>query len=157
MRLGKKIVDIQGHRISYGQQGTHKGGKGATILRNTVSAVVYPGEFLEIECKDTSGLRDGDEVSIEPHVDSPCEGLWPTLVVSRVVNNTVRIPNNSDTMITVSRSQHVGVARRLISPSDIAPPVISTPPKEPMPAKSSILHSGLVTVDPNRQVVTGNN
>ena len=137
--LGKKIVDIKGYRISYGQKGKDKGGKGATILRNTVSAVVYPGEFLEVECKDTSGLCDGDEVSIEPHVDSPCDGLWPTPVVSRVVNNAVRIPNNSDTMIRVSRSQHVGVARRLISPEEVSPPplVTSALPSKSVPAVSS--------------------
>ena len=148
--LGRKVVDIKGLKIPYGQKGVNKGGNGATILRNTISAVVYPGDFLEVECKDTSGLCDGDEVSIEPHIDSPCDGMWPSPVISRVVNNVVRIPNNSDAMIRVSKSQHVGIVRRLISPDDVDPPVPALP-KKIVPA-TTLSHSALVTVDPNNQL-----
>ena len=151
VNLGRKFIDIQGLKIAYGQKGANKGGKGATILRNTVSAVVYPGEFLEVECKDSSGLCDGDEVSIEPHTDSPCEGMWPSPVISRVVNNAVRIPNNSGAMIKVSKSQHIGVARRLISPDDLDPPLPALP-KETVPAPTALSHSALVTTDPNKQL-----
>ena len=152
VHLGKKVIDIQGLRISYNQPGNARGKSGgSTILRNTVSTVVYPGEFLEVDCGNSPDLDDGVEVSIEPHIDSPDAGAWPSPVVSRVVNYVIRIPNNTDSLVKVSKSQHVAVARRLITPSDVQ--TLATTVQKNISAPSlPCSHSSLVVVDPNNQL-----
>ena len=95
--LRRKVVDIQGVKISYDQQPRDIRSKnGAMILPNTVSTVVYPGEFLELQCGDIQSLCDGEEVMVEPHLDSPDKGMRLSPIVSCIVNSSVRVPNNTE-------------------------------------------------------------
>ena len=114
-----------------------------------------PCEFLELDCGDSQEIRDGEEVSIEPHIDSPENGEWPVPITSRVVNNRVRIPNDSDSLIKVSKSQHVAVIRRLVTPEQVVAEEITSPVqmKQTKPVTTE-LHSSLVSLDPSNQLTS---
>ena len=56
---------------------------------------LFPGDYLEIHSDDLTCLED-EEISIEPRVDSPMQGRWPSPTVSRVIKGSVRIPYHSD-------------------------------------------------------------
>ena len=154
VHLKKRIVDIQGRRISYG--GPSRSDGRSSILRNTTSTVVYPGEFLELKCENAEEIKDGEEVTVEPHIDSPQNGNWPAPLVSRVVDNTVRIPNRSDSIVKLSKSQHVAVIRRLVTPDTV--PSKNNPTFTPALVRiakipDSNLHSSFVSLDPSNQLM----
>ena len=90
------------------------------ILRNSTSKVIMPGEFVEIQSKELCDF-DG-EVAIEPRIDSPLSGEWPSPQLSRVIQGTVRIPNDSDTPIRIAKNQHIAQIRRVKSLPNIASP-----------------------------------
>ena len=113
----KDEIYFQGKTVKYGSK--HQGSSSSIrmamshILRNPCSTVLYPGEFVEIDC--SSLLTDSDEVAVEPRFDSPAHGDWPEPSILRVVDGTVRLANNLDQPLKLSKNQQVGNARLLIS------------------------------------------
>ena len=66
----------------------------SVILRNDTSKVLYPGEYIEIYSDNLSNYEG--EIAIEPRTDSPLQGNWPAPSMSRVIQGTVRIPNETE-------------------------------------------------------------
>ena len=62
------------------------------ILRSDNSHVILPGEYLEFS-SDPLKSYEG-EIAIEPHRSSPLNGSWPQPEISRVIDGSIRIPNN---------------------------------------------------------------
>ena len=112
--FAKQQIFVDGKTVDYGAQPSRaKQGNVSSILRTSTHTVVYPGEFIEI--KDPKLAVFDDEIAIEPRFDSPQNGNWPAPGVSRVVDGSVRIPNNSDSPIYLAKNQHFGQINRVIS------------------------------------------
>ena len=123
----------------------------SVILRNDSSKVLYPGEYVEIH--DNSLMEYEGDVSIEPRIDSPLHGSWPSPTISRVIQGSVRIPNDTEEPIHLSRSKHFAQIRRVTTPvKSMDPPIIvQTPPvdnisKEPF--------SRSILLDPDNQLTS---
>ena len=105
VHLKQQSITIKGVDIPYGATSvkTHNIFQAEShILRNDSPKVIFPGEFLEIH-SNTLNKYNGREVAIEPRIDSPLNGNWPYPSVSRVIQNTVRIPNRSNEPIRLSK------------------------------------------------------
>ena len=93
------------------------------------------------------------EVAIEPQADLPQCRIWPSPLISRVIQGTVRIPNMSQEAIKRSKSQHIAQLRKVTSPqptpdSDAEPPPTATPlaiSKQP----TSQMFSAKIHLDPD--------
>ena len=125
----------------------------SVVLRNDASKVLYPGEFVEIS-SDSLAEYEG-EVSIEPRVDSPLEGCWPSPMISRVIQGTVRIPNDGVEPILLNKSGHLAQIRRVTSPAILVPPDDSSCSSTPASmaterALGPVKHSATVIVDPDK-------
>ena len=95
------------------------------------------------------------EVSIEPRVDSPLEGCWPSPMISRVIQGTVRIPNDGVEPILLNKSGHLAQIRRVTSPAILVPPNDSSCSSTPATmaterALGPVKHSATVIVDPDK-------
>ena len=88
------------------------------ILRNSCAKVVLPGDYYEFSSKDLHNFNG--EIVIEPHTESPLAGSWPTPTVSRVIQGTVRLQNDLNEPIPISKSQHLALVRRMTEPSELA-------------------------------------
>ena len=97
------------------------------ILRNSCAKVVLPGDFYEFSSTDLDSFNG--EVVIEPHTDSPLKGNWPTPTVSRVIQGTVRLQNDLNEPIPISKSQHLALVRRMTEPGECAPKAESSVPQ----------------------------
>ena len=121
VHMRSQEVSIMGVTVPYGAQSpppTHDIRRlEAVILRNDTSRVVYPGEFVEIQSTSLSNYEG--EVSIEPRVDSPLQGSWPSPTISRVIQGTVRIPNDTDEPIHLSKTKHFAQIRRVSTPTTV--------------------------------------
>ena len=98
-------------------------------------------------------------VSIEPRVDSPLQGSWPPPMISRVIQGTVRIPNDSSDPIYLAKSKHFAQIRRVTSPVILSSlqdtPQTALPlPKFTEPVVGPIKHSANVIVDPDNLLTT---
>ena len=113
--------------------------------------MLYPGEFVEIYDDSLSAFEG--EVSIEPRIDSPLEGEWPSPAISRVIQGTVRIPNDTEEPIHLSKSRHFAQIRRVSSPPDSTTinPLLLPPPIK-RDHTSDILHSSAISIDPDGQL-----
>ena len=113
--------------------------------------MLYPGEFVEI-ASDSLSAYEGD-VAIEPRVDSPMQGTWPSPTISRVIQGTIRIPNDTDEPIHLPKSKHFAQIRRVTSPS-VVDMSITQPQIGPVvpPNQGKISHSSSVLIDPDNQL-----
>ena len=118
------------------------------ILRSDTNQVLLPGDFVEFK---SDSLKDFEgEVAIEPHSSSLMYGSWPSPSISRVINGTVRIPNNSNDPIPVKRSQHFAQIRRVVTP--VITDVLGNKDiniQSKFNQNNSSNHSTLVTVNPD--------
>ena len=125
----------------------------SVVLRNDRSKVLYPGEYVEIH-SDALSEYEG-EISIEPRADSPLQGMWPPPMISRVIQGTVRIPNDGAEPIHLGRSSHIAQIRRVVSLAtlhDAQTPADPKPPPSVTPIELTvgpIKHSANVSVDPD--------
>ena len=84
--LSKELISINGQLIPYGsrpesiQHSVFR--TESVILRNDKERVLFPGDYLEISSNQLSSYEN-EEVSIEPRVDSPSQGSWPSPTISR--------------------------------------------------------------------------
>ncbi len=124
IHLKTERITIKGITIPYGA-GKEKQGRRSMIsskvrridscvIRNDISKVILPGDFVEVSSKEI-GEFDG-EVSIEPRSDFPYNGTWPSPVITRVIDGTVRIPNLGNEPIKLAKSQHIAQMRRVTCP-----------------------------------------
>ena len=54
-----------------------------------------------------------------PRSEYPDLGLWPDRSISRVMQGTVRIPNNNDDFIHICKSQYIAQIRRVVTPPSV--------------------------------------
>ena len=112
--LGEDKFSIHGKIYSYGTRNTSTSQVyrvQSLVLRNSVSQVVLPGEYVEV---DTPTLEPyNGEVAVEPRTDSPNDGCWPEPSITRVVEGRIRIPNNTSSPIHLKRQQHFAQMRRV--------------------------------------------
>ena len=159
VHLGAEEISLNQKRIPYGsrpnsiQHDIYR--VQSTVLRNDSTSVVYPGEYLEIHNQAISHYEG--EVAIEPRTDSPANGNWPPPTISRVINGTVRIPNETNSPVYVSKSQHIATIRRVTTPTPPTPfhqsEVISPASKPITDCKpKSIPFSSNISVDPDGQL-----
>ena len=163
MKVNKIMIDFESEliclrqlKIAYGARSRQEVSSiriaESFILKNDSAQVVMPGEFIEVHSKDLEHF-DG-EVSIEPRIESPRNGLWPERSLTRVIQGSVRIPNLGDEPLVLKRSQQFAQIRRVTAPmSDVSS-------GQPQPKKSHVSegspslenYSGRVTVDPDGQL-----
>jgi len=150
--MGSDEISIHGIRIPYGckpsdQHEIYRVQTSSSIVRSSFPAVIYPGEYLEINDSDFSKYEG--EIAIEPRIDSPLDGTWPKHAISRIVGGTLRIPNDTSEPVHVKKSQHLATVRKVTSPPST--PLLTAPTTPPMiPHKpSSLPFSSAVTLDPN--------
>ena len=73
------------------------------ILRNSSSTVLYPGEYVDFDCRVAVACGD-TEVAVEPRMDSPAHGDWPEPSILQVIDGTIRIPNNLSQPLKLSKN-----------------------------------------------------
>ena len=154
--LSREMISIHGKLIPYGsrpesiQHSVYRAE--SIILRNDREKVLYPGDYLEIHSDELAPYED-EEISIEPRVDSPMQGRWPSPTISRVIQGSVRIANNSEEPVRIGKCQHFAQIRRVTTsdvlassssyvpnPSTTAEPCSKTPP---------VPHSSTIKLDPD--------
>ena len=148
--LHTETIIIKGITIPYGskpasiQHDVYR--MDSVVLRNNSSQVLLPGEFVEFTSPSLSTYEG--EIAIEPRVDSPLEGQWPAPAVTRVINGSVRIPNDSSQPIHLPRSSHIGQIRRVTTPEILQSMELPQRPKQPIPPPEHF--SDIVSVDPDQ-------
>jgi hypothetical protein len=122
------------------------------ILRNeNASKVILPGEFVEIHCKFPKSFEG--EVAIEPRSDSPHNGEWPEPEITRVIQSTIRIPNNRSEPVALSRLQHFAQIRRVFTPDAIPRTISPSPtPQKATDITKHGLFSDAISIDPDNQL-----
>ena len=151
--LSRDLISIDGQLVPYGsrpesiQHTVYRAE--SVILRNDKETVLYPGDYIEINSTDLSDYDD-QEVAIEPRVDSPMLGSWPSPTISRVIQGSVRIPNHTDEPVRIGKCQHFAQIRR-VTTSDIlasySTPIPLSPPPTTLPPSPPLHHSAAVHTD----------
>ena len=151
--LSRDLISIDGQLVPYGsrpesiQHTVYRAE--SVILRNDKETVLYPGDYIEINSTDLSDYDD-QEVAIEPRVDSPMLGSWPSPTISRVIQGSVRIPNHTDEPVRIGKCQHFAQIRR-VTTSDIlasySTPIPLSPPPATLPPSPPLHHSAAVHTD----------
>ena len=151
--LSRELISIDGQLIPYGSrpesvQHTIYRAE-STILRNDRERVLYPGDYLEINSTDLSNYN-GQEVAIEPRVDSPMRGSWPPPAITRVIQGSIRIPNHTDEPVRIAKCQHFAQINRVTTAEVLASHSSATPvlpPRTLSPSSPSTHHSAAVHTD----------
>ena len=120
VHLKKEMITIGSFNFAYGTKPPRKYDIFRTesvILCSDSSHVILPGEYLEFSSEPLKPYEG--EISIEPHRSSPMGGSWPEPNISRVIDGSIRIPNNSGEAISFSKLQHFAMIRRVITLSDL--------------------------------------
>ena len=152
----REMISIAGKLIPYGsrpesiQHAIFR--SESVILRNDKERVLFPGDYVEINSADLGRYED-QEICIEPRVDSPLQGCWPSPSISRVIQGSVRIPNNSNEPIKLNKCQHFAQIRRVTTSeilSSVSSPLSSHTPLIPKPsAPLSVPFSSTIKTDPD--------
>ena len=160
IHLRQEEISIDGKRIPYGSKPDSIQHDvfyaDSVILRNDTSKVLYPGEYIEIY-SDNLSIYEG-EIAIEPRTDSPLQGNWPAPSISRVIQGTVRIPNETEEPIHISKCKHFAQVRRVTIPSLVshsahdvfADSNYRLPPTVTSNTKSTFFTSS-ISIDPDKQ------
>ena len=150
----RQLISINGTLIPYGSRPEsiqHSVFRAeSVILRNDRERVLFPGEYLEISSNELANY-ESDEVAIEPRTDSPLQGSWPSPTISRVIQGSIRIPNQSAEPIKINKCQHFAQIRRVttseILTSITQTPVLPAPSPKNQPATP---YSSAVATDPDK-------
>ena len=149
--LYEEIIYIRGEPFPYGTKlpaPSTPPGQQSHVLRNAAGKVVYPGEYLELQ--DSSMFPRDREICIEPRLDSPLNGSWPTPMISRVIQGMVRIPNHTNEPIFVPRSAHFAQVLRVSVPTPVASCTTPSPSHTFQPLITK--HSISISVDPDNML-----
>ena len=156
MSISKELFFIKGKTIPFGSHShpvkAHNQIRSINCctLRNGTSTVLYPGDFVEIQ-NDSLSSYEG-EVAIEPRITSPLSGSWPEPGITRIVNSTIRVPNETDQPIQLSRGQHIAHLREVLvdgSLSSLTPAGYTSPKHVPKSVKP---FSDGIVFDPDNQL-----
>ena len=151
VHLSAKKIFIMGEQFSYGSKFSAPVSSirstESVILRNDATKVLYPGEFIELN--DVSLSSYEGEISIEPRIDSPLQGTWPSPTISRVIQGVVRVPNNTSEPIYLSKTKHFAQVRHVSSPSTPAVEVYPSLCTLAVPQDVPTRHSDAVCLDPD--------
>ena len=82
--------------------------------------VILPGDFYEFQSTDLK--RFNGITVIEPQTDSPLAGSWPTPTISHVIQGIIRLQNDCDEPIQISKSQYLTLVRRMTTSKEISLP-----------------------------------
>ena len=153
LHLPTRTIVVMGQSIPYGskppsiQHDIYR--TQSMVLRNDSSRVLLPGEYVEFT-SPTLEEYEG-EIAIEPRMDSPMDGQWPTPSITRVIQGSVRIPNDSPEPILLPRLGHIAQIRRVTNPNIIRQLPTPTPPPKPVQPPPSWF-SDVVSVDPDNML-----
>ena len=155
VHMGSEAISINGSRIPYGSKPTSVQDifrvNTSSILRPSSTTVIYPGDYLEINDCNTKNYEG--EVAIEPRTDSPLKGTWPKPSLSRVIGGSVRLQNDTNEPVLVSKAQHLATIRKVTTPS----PALMKSSNNSSPStktKSSIPFSSTISTDPDNLLTT---
>lgn len=149
---------FHGKTVKYGSKNNHTSSSirraMSHILRNPSNKVLYPGEFADFDCSAVVAVSSVDtEVAIEPRMDSPGQGTWPEPSILQVVDGTIRIPNNLDQPVKLSKNQQLGNIRPVISGDDLTSCGAPAPgPVLPRKVRHATPFSAAISVDPGNQL-----
>ena len=105
LHLKEEEITINGKHLPYGSKPDSMQHDiylmESCTLRNDVSRVLFPGEFLEIY--DNFSNYEG-EIAVEPCFDSSLDGESPEPCLSRVIQGTICIPNLTIEPVQLSKS-----------------------------------------------------
>ena len=127
VHLKAKTITIGGIKIPYGAQSNNANvyQVESLVVRNNDEKVVMPGKYVEIYSEQLAWFNG--EVAIEPHTDSLLAGNWPAPTITRVVQGSVRIPNQEEEPVKISSAQHIAQVRRVLVPPTPALPDTGKP------------------------------
>ena len=154
--LSRQLISIGDQKFPYGTkpesiQHTIYRTK-SVILRNDESRTLYPGDYVEINSSDLSEFENSD-ISIEPRIDSPQQGKWPPPTMSRVIQGTIRIPNDSEEPVKINKCQHFAQIRFATTSDIITTMTLPQPSAPPIAAKrqnTSLPYSSSISTDPDQ-------
>ena len=132
MSLGKELFFIKGLTIPFGSNSQTPPSKNyirsvnCCTLRNGNSTVLYPGDLVEI--KSSVLLTYEGEVALEPRITSPLHGTWPEPCITRIVNATIRVPNETEQPIQISKGQHIAQLHKVCADVPLHDNRIATAP-----------------------------
>ena len=125
----------------------------AFLLRSPQRTVVMPGEYLQLATPDDS--QPDTTWALEPRLDSPLNSIrksqnaWPHPQEVTSVGHTVRIRNDTDSLILVKNGEHLCQIRQISS--SLAPSTnenVSTP-EQPSQPSSTKPFSSTISIDPD--------
>ena len=90
---------------------------------------MLPGEYLELPLPpEISGTEH--ELAIEPHVSNKPHHVnqttWPPPAIVRHVGGVIRIPNNTDSPLSIAKHEHVCLVSQVFNPDQVLPPLPQT-------------------------------
>ena len=152
LRPAKKQIVVQGRAVIPYGDGPLKSSSACRaqsyILRSTSKSVLLPGDYLQLPTPDL--IRTDSPVAIEPHV-STCVSAnpsWPKVQEILPVANTIRLLNDTDNLITISKNQQLCLVRSIVKVDDTAPPSARDIPV-PTHRPTSKNHAAGVSIDPD--------
>ena len=152
VHLHKREISIDSVRIPYGarpQKQAEIYSAESLILSSSEKNVLMPGDYMEYEHKSLSNYEG--EVAIEPHADSPSN--WPQPSISRVIDGRLRIPNDSDAPIKLSKSQHFALIRRVAAPED-KPSYEESISITRLASDKNLDNHALISINPDKSMIT---
>ena len=156
MSISKELFYVKGQTIPFGSQSQPRRGRNqirsvnCVTLRNAGSTVLYPGDFVEIKNLTLSPYEG--EVALEPRITSPLCGMWPEPCITRVVDSTIRVPNETDQPIQISRGQHIAQLRLVSTDAPLNCEKLNIGPTMLRPVKASKPFSDGILFDPDNQL-----
>ena len=158
-RPARGIVGIGDYKYSYDNKGHKKFTSARRIQAHIIrspksSTTVWPGEFVEVqlpkECND-------EEYAIEPRTDSRINSkcttlsdIWPPPFITHSIDNTIRIPNLSDSPIVLSKNDQFCQARAIhIDSNSYDGPIPPLPSPNILHTPSALPYHSNVTLNPD--------
>lgn len=135
-RPARGIVGIGEYKYSYENKEHKKYSSARRVQAHIIrapksSTTVWPGEFVEVQLPKECG---DDEYAIEPRTDSRINSkctssdIWPAPFITHSIDNTIRIPNLSDSPIVLSKNDQFCQARAIhTTPYDGPIPPLPSP------------------------------
>ena len=118
VRPARKLIVIQGKEtVPYVEEQRTK--PTARIIRSTVSTVILPGEFVELQTPPD--ISADEDLIVEPRYDTLKKGqaqwLQPQTVKS--VANTIRLENTTTEPVSIPKNSHICQVRTTVDPDSV--------------------------------------
>ncbi len=125
------------------------------LLRSDEKFVLMPGEYREFQ--NPTGLSDDAIIAVdmvEPRCDS-ANPQWPHPTITRSIGGQIRMVNETEEPIAVSKHQHIAQVRHTYMPSATSP----SPEAPTQPSVNKVLCAevsdriSLIAVDPDNELL----